>query len=479
MIAGEIMILWFKKTRRNLLYSQSGSALPVVLMFAAAGLITVISFLYFHLSYARNSLGSSSTAQAFFNARSGIYKGFEELTSANAESTVVLPVINTLDPDFSKITVDPDTSIIEEKKLTMDGGTVEYHLYSQDSLVIAKVSLIPDGGSCVLQSIGTNQKTFSKIEATLGSKIPAQPDTVAICYNISEWEDGGGVRGTKISRSGVGDTASPWLRKMISKYQETVSMAETTAIVEPPLIIQTTMDLKKIPTIVNGDLLIDGSPNSLVWKDTGSVTVLGRMDVSNEVTIEGLKFIVAGEITLSGKARLSQVSLFSQSKIFFGDNSCFEGNAMALNSVAIYGNASIENKSTIIVCGSSVIDSTSNPDKGKKIYSIEIGDKAVVDGIMVALGSPGDIKTHSDVKITGIMIAQKSVGHLGKMAGLICAAQFIDPDASQTPMGASSGTTTTVAKNVIRGDLEPLIDIDDYKLPFFLGKLIITKWKEY
>ena len=92
---------------------------------------------------------------------------------------------------------------------------------------------------------------------------------------------------------------------------------------------------------------------------------------------------------------------------------------------------SIENKSTIIVCGSSgqVTDSTNNPDKGKKIYGIEIGDKAVVDGILVALGSPGDIKTHPDVKITGIMIAQKSVGHLGKMAGLICAAQFVDPDA--------------------------------------------------
>lgn len=478
------MILWLKKIKPPLIYSQSGSALPVVLMFAAAGLITVMSFLFFHLSSARISLGSPSSAQALFNARSGIYKGFEELTSSKAESTVVLPGINTQDPMFNKSMFDnTDTSMTEEKKLTIEGGAIEYHLYSKDSTVTSEVTLIPDGGACIIQSIGTSQKSVSKVEATLGSKIPAQPDTVAICYNTSEWEGGGSIKGTKISRPGVGDTISPWLKNMVSKYQESVSSAETTAVMEPPLTIQTTMDLKKIPTVVNGDLLIDGSPNTLVWKDTGTITVLGRMDVSNEVTIEGLKFVVAGEITLSGEARLTQVSLFSQSKIFFADNSRFQGNAMALNSVAIYGNASIENKSTIIVCGSSVgtsaTDSTNNPDKGKKIYGIEIGDKAVVDGILVALGSPGDIKTHPDVKITGIMIAQKSVGHLGKMAGLICAAQFVDPDASQTPPVLQSGVAVNGTKNIIRGDLEPLNTIDEYKLPFFLGKLIITKWKEY
>ena len=66
----------------------------------------------------------TSTAQALFNARSGIYKGFEELTSSRADSTVVLPVINTLDSMFKKSMFDDTgTSIIEEKKLTMDGGT--------------------------------------------------------------------------------------------------------------------------------------------------------------------------------------------------------------------------------------------------------------------------------------------------------------------------------------------------------------------
>lgn len=467
------MILWLKKIRKTLIYSQTGSALPVVLMFATAGLITVMSFLFFHLSYARGPLGSPSAAQALFNARSGIYKGFEELTSSKADSTVVLPVINTLDSTFKNSLFDDiDTSLIEDKKLTIDGGTVEYHLYSKDSTVISEVTLIPDGGACIIQSIGTNQKSVSKVEATLGSKIPAQPDTVAICYNASEWEGGGSIKGTKISRDEVGDTISPWLKALVSKHQELLSSADTSAIMEPPLTIQTTMDLKKIPSVVHGDLLIDGSPNFLVWKDTGTVTVLGRMDISNEVTIEGIKFVVSGEITLSGKTRLSQASLFSKSKIFFADNSRFQGNAMALNSIAIYGNASIESKSTIIVCGSSVIDTANNPDKGKKIYAIEIGDKAVVDGILVALGSPGDIKTQSDVKITGIIIAQKSVGHLGKMAGLICTAKFVDPDAAQT-------TDTTKRKNIIRGDLEPLHTIDEYKLPFFLGKLIITKWKEY
>ena len=79
----------------------------------------------------------------------------------------------------------PVLPLSKKKNLPWMVVPVEYHLYSKDSLVTAEVTLIPDGGSCILQSIGTNQKTVSKIEATLGSKIPAQPDTVAICYNTS------------------------------------------------------------------------------------------------------------------------------------------------------------------------------------------------------------------------------------------------------------------------------------------------------
>ncbi len=479
MLSGVIMISSLKNNRCigiKIDTSQQGSVLPVVLFFAASGLITVMSFLYFHLSFARPSLRSISSVQALLNARSGIYKGFEELTQSKTDSTIILPVINTLDSNFGKSmfnvkdTIDTGT---EATKLTMDGGPVKYTLYADDSANKCEVSIVPDGGACILRSVSTFHNSTSKVDATLGSRIPALPDTVVICHNTGEW-DAAKIKGTKVSSYAAADSVSPWLKTMISKYQESLALADT--ILDPPLTVQTNNDLKKIPSVLHGNLIIDGSYHPLVWKDTGTITILGQLDISNDVTIEGLKFVTSGVITLSGKVKFTQASIFTKSKLFIADYARFQGNAMACNSVAIYGNAVVDRKSIIVVPGSassSTADSVNNPDKGKKIYAIEIGDRAIVDGILVALGSMGDIKTHPDVKITGIMIAQKAVGHLGKMAGLISAGSFVDPDVEAPPVKGSN------QKNVIRGEIEPLNTIENYKLPFFLGTLSIVKWKEY
>lgn len=479
MITGVIMISSLKTNRcieTKINSSQQGSVLPVVLLFAASGLITVMSFLYFHLSFARPSLRSISSVQALFNARSGIYKGFEDLTESKTDSTLILPLINTLDSNFGKsmfkVKDTVDTSV-EVTKLTMGGGPVKYTLYADDTINKCEVSIVPDGGACILRSSSTFHNSTSKVEATLGSKIPALPDTVVICHNNGEW-DAAKVKGTKVSSSAAADSVSSWLKTMISKYHESLVLADT--MLDQSLTVQTNNDLKKIPSTLHGNLIIDGSYHPLVWKDTGTITVLGQLDISNDVSIEGLRFVASGNITLSGKAKLTQASIFTQSKLFIADNALFQGNAMACNSVAIYGNAVVDRKSIIVVPGStlsSTTDSVNNPDKGKKIYAIEIGDHAVVDGILIALGSRGDIKTHADVMITGVMIAQKAVGHLGKMAGLISAGSFIDPDNEAAPVPGSK------QKNVIRGEIEPLNTIVNYKLPFFLGKLSIVKWKEY
>lgn len=422
------------------------------------------------------------------NARSGIYKGFYDLTNPETDSSIVLPLIDATSSDFGKSMFDnSDTlsdSAQEKTKLTLDGGVVRYQLYKQNPADTADVEAVSEGGSCIIRSVSRYRKANAKVEATLGSRIPVRPDTVAICYNINEW-DAPGIKGTKIARSdSTADTVSSWLKTLISKNQESLASSDTA--LEPPITIQSNRDISKIPRIVNGDLLLDGSFNTLVWKDTGTIIVIGRMDISTDVFIEGIRFIVGGEVTLSGKSRMNQASIFSQSKIFFADNSRFSGNAMALNSIAIYGNASIENKSTIIVCGSGASDTNStaaqNGEKNKKIYSIEIGDKAIVDGVLIALGTPGDIKTHADVEITGVMIAQKEIGHLGKMAGFMGAGRFIDPEQSQEiaiDAGKSSSNPVREQKNIVRGDIEPLSTIDEYKLPFFIGKLTIVKWREY
>jgi hypothetical protein len=499
------MISWLRRISPPLINSQRGSALPVVIIFAVAGLITVVLFLQFNLSSSKYSFDALNALQVNLNARSGVYIAFDELTNKGNDKNIILPEMDARDSSFGKsLFYDDDSSsagttaadISENVKLTFDSGSKRYRLYSLDTLDSADVTLISDGGAGILRSVFTDGTHTATVEATLGSKIPFKPDTVAVCYNTDEW-DAPGVKGTKLSSGNQPDSVSMWLRSMISNYQEQIVSSDTGSI-EPPITIQSNRDVSKIKRVMSSDLILDGSFNKLVWRDTGTFIVLGRVDISSEVEIEGIKLVVRGEITLNGESILNNVSLFSQSKIFFADDSKFSGNAMALNSVAIYGNAEICKKSTILVCG----ESTSSQDTSdkteqnvladiKKIYSIEIGDKAVVDGILIALGNPGDIKTHESVVISGVMIAQKEIGHLGKFRGLMTAGRFVDPDVRLEPLivppaatGAkndqkSAKTNPAPIKNSIKGDVESLNNIDDYKLPFFIGKLTITRWREF
>jgi hypothetical protein len=486
--------------------SQRGSALPVVIIFAVAGLITVILFLQFNLSSSKYSFDTHKSLQANLNARSGVYIAFNELCNNGVTENALLPEIDARDSSFGKslfnddsssIKSDPvSTDISENGKLTFDSGSKRYRLYSLDSLDSADVTLNNDGGAGILRSVFTDGTHTATVEATLGSRIPFKPDTVAVGYNTDDW-DASGVTGTTFSSGNKPDSVSMWLRSMISNYQEQIVSSDTGSI-EPPVTVQSNRDLLKIKRVMSSDLILDGSFNKLVWRDTGTFVVLGRMDVSSEVEIEGIKLVVGGEITLNGESILNNVSLFSRSKIFFADDSKFSGNAMALNSVAIYGNAEIRNKSTILVCGESTSSQNTSGEAGregladiKKIYSIEIGDKAIVDAVLIAVGNPGDIKTHEDVMISGVMIAQKEIGHLGKFRGLMTAGRFVDPDVKLeqiTPPPAAPGAKNdpkgavknpVPIKNIIKGEAESLYNINDYKLPFFIGKLTITKWREF
>lgn len=499
------MISWLRRISPPLISSQRGSALPVVIIFALTGLITVVLFLQFNLLSSKYSFDAPKVLQANLNARSGVYIAFDELCNKQNVTNNVLPEIDARDSSFGKsLFNDADsttvktaqTDLSENSKLTFDSGSKRFRLYSLDSLDSADVTLVSDGGAGILRSVFTDGTHSATVEATLGSRLPFNPDTVAVCYNTDEWE-ATGVTGSTFASGNQPDSVSMWLRSMISNYQQQIVSSDTGNL-EPPVTVLSNRDLSNIKRVIASDLILDGSYNKLVWRDTGTFVVLGRMDVSGEVEIDGIKLVVRGEITLNGESILNNVSLFSQSKIFFADDSKFSGNAMALNSVAIYGNAEIRNKSTILVCGESTsqLDTTGNTAQGgpsdiKKIYSIEIGDKAIVDGILIALGNPGDIKTHEDVVISGVMIAQREIGHLGKFRGLMTAARFIDPDVKLDQQLTSSsavenkhdpkGTVkkSSPLKNIIKGDVESLYTINEYKLPFFIGKLTIVKWKEF
>ncbi|MDO5575510.1 MAG: hypothetical protein Q4F84_00405, partial [Fibrobacter sp.] len=221
-----------------------------------------------------------------------------------------------------------------------------------------------------------------------------------------------------------------------------------------------------------------GSYVSIKWTDKREIIVRGDVQITGEVYIDGVSFIAAGEIKLLDKTELINSSLYSQTRIFMGDYCKFEGDALAKSSIAIYGNAVVKRKSTLVTSGKS-----SSTTADTLHYSIFLGDQANIDGVCMALSNHGGIKTDLQVVISGILWAHGTVCHRGKMQGLIIASQVIDCDASAPALTTttptdSSGAVVLNHKNTLPGKLSSLSTISEYRIPYYSGTPSIIDWKE-
>ncbi|MBN1577902.1 MAG: hypothetical protein JW913_15185 [Chitinispirillaceae bacterium] len=471
---------------------ERGSALMIVLSFAAIAMITVFSYLLHNMSYAKPILRSPSSLQALFNARSGIYRAFYQLTDSIETDT--MRTISTLDSMFGASMFDgaPDTVIPFDEKPQFDGMPIIYDLFPDDSLGESEVVMEPAGGCCLLRAIGRFRSIERKVTATVGSRPPALPDTVIICRNALPWNETP-LHGTVVA---VADSVplvnSSWFKSITDRYLTDISDADT-FLLNPPLLIQGKNDLDKIGPVVNGPLLIDGAHIGVTWRDTGTVLVKGDLQITGEVLIEGVDFVVAGEIKLLDETKLITSNLFTQSRLFIGDLARFEGNALALHSIAVYGKAEITGKSTLIA-GSARSSSSKSTASDSLKFSILLSEESVIDAVCIALETPGSIKTDRETRITGILWAQHLVCHRGHMNGLICAGRMVDCDdplqmesasggnkadaADSSVQNKSSPLVPTTFYNSMPGDCEPLEEIVLYHLPFFIGRLSIVAWKE-
>ena len=319
------MSLWSKNNEDSLHWTRSsrGNALPVVLFFAAVGLISVFTYLFHQLTIARPSLRSAASVQALLNARSGIYKSFELLTGRLDETVDTMKTISTLDSMFGSELIEMPSDSFE-----ISSAPTELDLYKSDSFGTCEVSLLPQGIFFTLESTGKFREFERHVTAKLGNKIPALPDTVLIYYSSSPWEghepDGKRVQINDTTSS----TSSPLLNRLLSEYQTLLSIQDT-SIFNPPLTVQSSSDLAKVPDQIDGPLLIDGSYIDLKWKENRQIIVLGDLQITGEVSLDGLSFIVAGEIKLLDKTEMKNASLFSQNRIFIGDYARFQGNALS------------------------------------------------------------------------------------------------------------------------------------------------------
>lgn len=486
-----------------------GSALTIVLFFAAIGMITVFSYLLHQMYHARPSLGSASTVQALFNARSGIYKALYLLVDSVATDT--FETISTLDSTFgaSMFPGVPDTTARKNRKPELDGDTVIYDLFPGDSLGDCKVTLEPAGGLCMLTSTGRYRSAERMVTAMLGCRIPVLPDTVVIYRNDYPWK-GNSPRGTVVIMQDSSRPNISWFTMLIDRYQTKITDRDS-LLIDPPLVISSNHDLAKISRVVNGPLLLDGEHIDILWRDTGSVIVKGDFQTTGDVSVEGVELIVSGEVKLLDKTRVRGCNVFSSSRIFIGDQTVFEGNALALRSIAVYGRAEVRGKSSLVT-GSNRSSSGKKSSVADSLkFSIFLSEESVIDAVCIALQTPGSIKTDPDTYITGILWAQHLVCHRGRMAGLIYAGRLVDCDdpiqmatspeeikAISTNIQYTDSTAAAGSENkkdapgksddknlpqpelfnCITGDLEPLPDIMLYHLPFFIGRLSIVAWEE-
>ncbi|MBN1309427.1 MAG: hypothetical protein JXA18_16020 [Chitinispirillaceae bacterium] len=481
-----------KSEQPSRLSDERGSALMIVLIFAAIAMITVSSYLLHQMSYAKPVLRSPSSLQALFNARSGVYRAFYKLIDSIAVDT--LPAISTLDSMFGASMFDSafDSALPSDQTPQFDGTPVIYDLFPGDSLGECEIALEPVGGYCLLRAIGRFRSIEQRVTAAIGSRPPALPDTIVICRNTLPWKETPAF-GTVVTLSdSIPQVNTSWFNSIIDRYCTDITDADT-LLFNPPLLIQSTSDLEKIDSVVNGPLLIDGAHIGITWRDTGTILVKGDLQLTGEVLIEGVDFTVAGEIKILDKATLINSNLFTQSRLFIGDVARFEGNALALRSIAVYGKAEVVGKSTLIA-GSDRSTSGKSGVADSLRFSLLLSEASAIDAVCIALGTPGSIKTDQETKITGILWAQHLVCHRGTMAGLICTGRMVDCDdplqmvtasdkqeSSDADSGAvknSSGLVKTVLYNSMPGDCEPLQEIGLYHLPFFIGRLSIVAWTE-
>jgi hypothetical protein len=484
------------QTKRIVFSDNSGNALPLVLFFSAIGLILVLTYISQQLLIAKPSLYSQTSTQALFNARSGIYKAFEMITTGTKTDTLATRDANSWGEDLLKT---DSLQSEDEFRETPE----ELSIYTNDSFGNCEITLIPYGSFYELKSVGIFGTCKRTVTTHLGGKIPALPDTVCVLMNALPWE-GTDPRGTVVNNPVQDSTSdSKALEKILSDYNEALQTFDT-LLPQQPLNIFGSRDLNKLKDTINGDCTIDGRTSKFSLSETRTLYINGKLAIIGDVKIQNMSFVVADDIIFSEGASIKNASIYTSKGLFIENNSSFSGDAIALRSIAIYDEATVLNKSTLVVAGTITAnngkesDSTTTTNnnkvsenttasKSKKDslkYAIYIENRAIVDGVCIALGTPGSIKTGPETKITGIIWAKNQVCHQGIMEGCIKAGRMVDcsvPDVSNLPTlspGEKQSAPQLTGSNSMTGSIKPLETIAQYKVPCFTDDLAIIEWKE-
>jgi hypothetical protein len=273
---------------------------------------------------------------------------------------------------------------------------------------------------------------------------------------------------------------------LVDYYRSKLGAQYDTAIPASPLLLQNSDQLPGVPEVINGPLFINSSFNTFAWKQKRRVYVLGDVQITGKACIEDVEFVTSGEFKCFDEARLVNVSVFCLKRLVIGDKATFSGNALTLSSVLVYKNARIENKSVIVAYGKTKppqVEPAKTPRPLLRV-SVSLSQNAYVDGVIVACGNPGGIKTDKNTVVRGILWAQGAVCHQGTLYGILRANELIELSAVTASAIAAARNkpqqpgpgATPAQKNFMTGSVRRLPGITDYYGPFFLGRPVIARW---
>lgn len=469
------------------LRNNHGAALPIVLLFSVVALIVAAIYTAGQYTTAKPTLTGPASFQAMCNARSGIWKGMELLSKGLPDTLQKIKVDSMFNNHLfgRPVSVPADSGFF----LAPDDTPMTVQPFSADSFGVCALSLSYTPCFLVLASKGTFREFNKTARAFLGGLANGSPDTV--CYLVSPGQVEGGIMEGKPVNIPENTTAPPRqekapgflelhdkeLYRLVSYYRAKLIEKTDTLLPKSPTVVQSGDKAVDLPEVVNGPLFVNGSYGPLVWREKRRVYVFGDVQISGKAEVENVEFVVAGEVKCFDEARLRNVSVFCTRRFVIGDMASFSGNALSLKSVLVYKQGRIEDKSVVVAYGDPKAlpadpKKASRPQPPISEFSVFLSQNAYCDGVIVACGNPGGIKTDKNVVVNGILWASGSVAHQGALCGVLRARNLTDI------ASLKAGNQPAAQKNTMTGSVRRLPSVMQYYCPFFMGRRALARWEE-
>ncbi len=496
------------------------------MIFAVIGIATVLAFMRNEHVLTMTALHAPRKTQAHLTARAGVWAALKEITDTTETDT--LEEINTLDIDFTNgLGPALDSAFDSSSTSLFPDEPFEANPFSTDSFGICTVSVKPNGFSISVTSDGYYRDKKRTMLAEIAGHLFSSGDTTMYLAK-GERPTGGYFEGEYCliknlpqSRKELFRVRKKYLEEALSKYHQSMFETVDTGFASGMEMVQSNSDFHELPETVEGDLFIDGDMRWIEIESRRTINVIGNVQITGtDVILKGIELVVNGTINIFDKAVLENVSLFARSEIMIGGEATVNGKIISQEKVVSYGDAVLGPDAVILVTGEQSSSKKPPEDASAKRtgkaplpYSVFVSDRSRFEGTVIAVGSPGGIKTDTESSVKGIMWAEGPVCHQGEISGVIradmlqdCTKPIAPPPQSQAAAPADTNTLARgtekdldrksnekaqkasapkevkqpaqAVENRLLGKVSVHPDIPHFSLPFFLGTYKITSWSE-